>query len=277
MRSAYSSIQLSAARASILELADERTVAGPALVLVEQHDVQRRRVGAAVVRRVRALLERGHLAVAHLVEDPAGILVAEVVEPHALPVAERAKRRRGELRRERQRLQAREDAVAPEHRHEPGQAGSRQRAPACDRRREAERREVDEAPPVRRLERLPVALDAGRVVDPALEVAAHPSLGSRRVACFERRLPAPHARGHDVDAGRPLAVRRDPHVEGEALGVELGRRGRGDRGGAGERPALVAQGQQARLDVRRVPALLLRARPSPRRGRRSRSRRRGVP
>ena len=62
-----------------LELAHERAVAGPALVLVEQDDVQRRRVGGAVVRRVRALLERRHLPVAHLVEDPPGVLVAEVV------------------------------------------------------------------------------------------------------------------------------------------------------------------------------------------------------
>ena len=55
----------------VLEVADELAVAGPALVLVEQDDVQRRRVDGAVVRRVRPLLERGHLAVAHLVEDPA--------------------------------------------------------------------------------------------------------------------------------------------------------------------------------------------------------------
>ncbi len=63
-----------------LELADELAVARPALVLVEQDDVERRRVGAAVVRRVRPLLERRHLAVAHLVEDPARVLVAEVVD-----------------------------------------------------------------------------------------------------------------------------------------------------------------------------------------------------
>jgi hypothetical protein len=79
---------------------------------------------------VRPLFERRHLAVPHLVEDPAGVLVAEVVGPHALPVAERDQRRRGKLRRERQRLQAREDAVAAEHRHEPRQPG-RGQAPAA--------------------------------------------------------------------------------------------------------------------------------------------------
>ena len=73
-----------------LELAHERAVARPALVLVEEDDVQRRCIDRSVVRRVRTLLERRHLAVAHLVEDPPRILVAEVVDPHALPVAERA-------------------------------------------------------------------------------------------------------------------------------------------------------------------------------------------
>ena len=139
----------------VLELAHELAVAGPALVLVEQHDVERRRVGAAVVRRVRPLLERGHLAVAHLVQDPARVLVAEVVDARSLPLAERAQRRRRELGRERQRLQAREDAVAAEHRHEPGQARGGQAAAAGDERREAQRGEVDEAAAVGRASAAP--------------------------------------------------------------------------------------------------------------------------
>jgi hypothetical protein len=73
-----------------LEFADERSIAGPALVLVQENDVQRRRIDRPVVRRMRAFFESGHLPIAHLVEDPAWILVAEVVEPHALPVSERA-------------------------------------------------------------------------------------------------------------------------------------------------------------------------------------------
>ena len=71
-----------------LQLAHQLRVAGPALVLVEQHHEQRRGVGVAVVRRVRPLLERGHLAVAHLVQDPARVLLAEVVDarcPAAAP------------------------------------------------------------------------------------------------------------------------------------------------------------------------------------------------
>ena len=38
---------------------------------VEEDDVERRRIRAAVVGQVRPLLERGHLSVAHLVQDPA--------------------------------------------------------------------------------------------------------------------------------------------------------------------------------------------------------------
>ena len=111
------------------ELAHEARVTGPALVLVEEHDVEGRGVGGAVVRRVRALFEGGHLAVAHLVGDAARVLVAEVVDSGSLPVSERTQRRGGELGRERERLQAGEDAVAPEHGHEPRQPGGRKRLP----------------------------------------------------------------------------------------------------------------------------------------------------
>src|SRR5439155_27065229 len=101
-----------------LEVAHELDVTAPAFVLVEQHDVQRRRVCGAEVRRMWPFLEGGKFAIAQLVEDAPGVLVPEVVDPRALPVTERAQRRRREFGRERQGLQAREDAVATEPRHE---------------------------------------------------------------------------------------------------------------------------------------------------------------
>ena len=65
-----------------LQRARQRPVAGPALVLLEQDQEQRRRVGAAVVGRVGPLLERRHLAEPQLVQDLARLLVAErIVEP----------------------------------------------------------------------------------------------------------------------------------------------------------------------------------------------------
>jgi hypothetical protein len=129
----------------VLALSDQRAVAGPAFVLVQQDDVQGGGVRAAVVRGVRPLLERRHLAVAHLVEDAARVLVAEVVDAAALPVPEGLQGRRGQLGRERQRLQAGEDAVAAEHGHEPGEPGRGKAPPTGDQRREAERGQVDQA------------------------------------------------------------------------------------------------------------------------------------
>ena len=258
LRSAYSSIQLSAARASYSSSRTSFRVAGPALVLVEQHHVERRRVGAAVVGRVRPLLEGGHLPVAHLVEDPARVLVAEVVDAAPLPVPERAQGRRRQLRRERQRLQAGEDAVAAEHGHEPRQAGGRQAPPSGDRRREAQGGEVDEAAPVRRLERLPVALESRRLREPALQVsapcsAAPASLRARTSAVVR---PARSGCGDDVQVGRPAAVGLDARRGRSGRSCRSGRSRRGDRRLASERLALVAEQQPPSLDPRGVRALL---------------------
>src|SRR5262249_25466764 len=147
----------------VLQLADELAVAGPALVLVEQDDVEGRGVRVAVIGRVGPLLEPAELPVARLVEDPARVLVAEVVAPGPLPVAEDPQRRRRELRDERERLQAREDRVAAEHRHEPRQPGGGQAPAACDRRGGAERRNGDEASPGRRPPRRPTPPDPPRL------------------------------------------------------------------------------------------------------------------
>ena len=122
---------------------------------------------------MRPFLERGHLAVPHLVQDASGVFVAEVVEAAALAGAELVQRGRREFGCEGQRLETREDAVAAEHRHEPRQTRGRQAPSARGDRREPERREVDEALAVRRLQRFPVAFEARRVVEPLLEVSFH--------------------------------------------------------------------------------------------------------
>ena len=207
-----------------------------------------------------AFLERRHLAVAHLVEDPAGVLVAEVVAAAALPVAQRTQGRRGQFRRERQRLQAREDAVAAEHRHEPRQARGRQALAARDRRREAQGGQVDEAAPVGGLERAEIALEARRIGDPLLEAALHVRT-SLLAAAFVLRSRVGAAGtglgGHDIDVGRPARVRLDPDLEGQAVLVEGGRRRGGDDGLALERFALVGQMEPAVLHPRCVGAQLL--------------------
>ena len=75
-------------------------------------------------------------------------------------------------------------------------AAGRLRA-AGDRRREAQGREVDEAAPVDRLERLPVALEPGRVGEPALEALLHVRSGL---------LPAALYFGLRVRPSRPRAL-----------------------------------------------------------------------
>src|SRR5262249_49213841 len=83
-----------------LQLVDETGVPGQPFALVEQDQKQRRRVGRAVVGRVRPLLERGQLAEADLVEDLPGLLVAEGVDPLPLLGGQGAESRLGELGRE---------------------------------------------------------------------------------------------------------------------------------------------------------------------------------
>src|SRR5207249_8426771 len=62
------------------ELPDDIGATRPALVLVEQDDEQGRRVGRAVVGRMRAFLEGGQLAEAHLVQDLSRLGVAERID-----------------------------------------------------------------------------------------------------------------------------------------------------------------------------------------------------
>ncbi len=207
---------------------------------------------------MRPLLERCHLAVAHLVEDPARVLVAEVVDARPLPLAEGEQRRGRQLGRERERLQAREDAVPAEHGHEPREAGRGQALPRRDRRREAQSREVDQAPLVGRLQRVRVALDPRRGLQPAREVLLHvlpPALAGELRPLVP--LAVAEEGGDDVEPGRPLAVRLDRRREREAVLVDLRRsRGRDQR-----RPAvgvaLVAEPQHAAaLDPGHVLPLL---------------------
>ena len=171
-----------------LQFADELGVPGPALVLIHQDDVQGRGVRTAVVRRVRALLEGGELAVAHLVEDAAGVLVPEVVEACPLAGTEGPQRGGGQVGREGQRLEAGEDAVAAEHGHEPRQAGSRQGVLGEDGGDKAQGGEIDQAATVGDLERVVVALEARGVVEPALEVPGHATLRSL-ARCAQRLAP----------------------------------------------------------------------------------------
>lgn len=191
--------------------------------------------------------------------DATGVLVAEIVDPGPLALAERTKRRRRELRRERQRLQAGQDAVAAKHGHEPGQARGGQGVPRRGEGGEAEGGEIHQAAVVRIGQRLPVALQAGGVAEPGVEVTRH--VGSRLpcprpVLLPVVPLPSGAERRDDLQVRDPLAVGLDSDRERQALVVDPGGGRRRDPGLTHEPVALVAEHQAAVLHAIAARALL---------------------
>ncbi len=210
---------------------------------------------------MRPFLEGGHLAVAHLVQDPAGILVAEVVNPGALAFCECLQRRRGEFGSEREGLQASEDAVPAEDRHEPGQPSGRQRLVRHGQCREPQCRQVRQAASVDALQRLPVALKLRRVPEPLLQAAGHVAAHSLvPLAAYHDRavlwLVGRALRDYDVQLGAPLAMRRHGNAERKPVLVDGSPCGRGDPGLPGIGIPLVLQHQAAVDDASVVAALL---------------------
>src|SRR5439155_12575082 len=101
------------------QLAGEIEVAGPAHVLAERHQKQRRRVDTAVVRAVRHTLEPGELTYAHLVQDLAWLFVAEVVDLLALVPRQESERPGRNGWAQRQRLNRGDQAVTAKRHGEP--------------------------------------------------------------------------------------------------------------------------------------------------------------
>ena len=198
----------------VLELAHELAVAGPALVLVEQDHVERRCVGAAVVGRMRPLLEGSHLAVAHLVQDAARILVAEVVDP-AFPATSPSTRSvvaassgvNGSACRLVKMLSR--PNIVMNH----GRPAAGRLRPAGDDRREAQRGEVDEAAAVRRRAAAPSRI---RSAARPRSIVRGRSMLLRAAWLRARPRLGPRLAPSSVDGvttsqlGRPLAVWLDP-------------------------------------------------------------------
>ena len=209
---------------------------------------------------MRPLLKSRHLAEAQLVQDAAWVLVAEVVAARPLPEAEGHQRGARQLGGERQRLQAGEDAVAPEHRHEPRQPGGRQVVTRQRERREPQRRQIDEGALVGPLERVPVAVEAGRIVEPLLEAELHVGACLLRVTLVLERSTGRAAHvppDRHMQVGRPLLVGLHVDREGEAALVHGAcLRGR-DPGLAHVSLAAIPEHQPPVVDAGEVLALLL--------------------
>src|SRR5437868_10082173 len=152
---------------------------GPALELVEQDEEQRRGVGGSVIRRVRSLSGHGEFAESQLVQDLAGLRLAEVVAFYRLEIRQCEERRARELRNERQCLVAGNQAVPPEQRHEPREAGGRECRCREYLRIEAQSSQVGEALEVDAPELVPIRLEGGRLSQPVIQVTSQ--LRARRV------------------------------------------------------------------------------------------------
>ena len=98
-------------------------VVGAFEIGARQHDEQRRGIDAAVVVAERHLAQQRHLALAHLVQDLAGLGVGRLVGGLGLVARQVAQHAAGDGGIEPQRLHGGDQRVAAEHRAEPRNAG----------------------------------------------------------------------------------------------------------------------------------------------------------
>ena len=203
---------------------------------------------------MRTFLERRELAEAELVQDLSRLGVAERVVGRRLEEREGRQRRLRELGHVGQRLVARDQAVPAEERHEPRESRRGDGLSlAEDGGIEPESSQVDEAAPVRLLERAPGGHEVGRAREPLLQAGGALGLRLRLAVAVARTIDrlrvARHSRD-DVQACAPAAVRLDLEAERHAVLVELGLAGvRADPGLANIALPRVAQDDAASLDV----------------------------
>ncbi len=205
---------------------------------------------------MRPLFEGRHLAETELVQDLARLLVAERIVRLRLEKRKRAQRRRRELAAEGQGLEAGNEAVAPEERHEPGQARRGQRS-RTERGAEPQRGQVDQAALIGLVERLPRRDQTRRRCDPGFHTlgelfAAQLAFRDGR-RCF--RLRQAFGRlcgaddGHDVDRRAPARMRRKLHLEREAVLGHLAGLARQDPGLSMKSVAAVAENELVAVDL----------------------------
>src|SRR3954451_908881 len=154
----------------LLQVAHERRVVRPTPHLREQDEVERCRVDGAVVALVPCARR---LAVAHLVHDLAGLRVARGIVFLRLEIGEDFECGTCSLGPEQQRLQARDDRVAAEDRHEPRNAGTRQPPDRAVVRAHAQGREVGDRLAERVPERVPRSAQLRHAQLPCGQRVAH--------------------------------------------------------------------------------------------------------
>ncbi len=205
-------------------LADQLEVAGRAPERVQRDQVERRRVRGAVIGGVRDQPERGQLAAAQLVHDLARLGITVIVARLGLPAGQHLERAARELRVQDHRLQAGDQRVAPEQRHEPRQPGGGQVvhvAIALDR--QAQRRHVLDRLVEQQAERMHAGLDSQHLAPPRgqfatlLAVGVEPAFRRGRVGLIavdqvvEQRAAPGLARRQLQRAAQPAVRIHDRH------------------------------------------------------------------
>ena len=189
----------------------ELAVARPVVDLAEEDEPQRRGVDAAVVRAVRQLLRRRHLADAQLVQDLARLRVPPLVELGRLARRQHGQRLHAELRAERDRLERRDQRIPPEQRAEPRHAGG-EIALALARRLVDQQPEVGHGARHREVEQLVVGVHLGRAPRPGVVRAAWLALVDP--GRFREQLGRTVARVRGVGHGRPHDPAQLPPLAG---------------------------------------------------------------
>ena len=104
---------------------DEGLIASCLPRRVQRDQIKGRRVGRAVIRRVRDQLKMGQLAIAKLVQNLTWLGITIVVALCRLILSQNLQRTSSEFRIDNHRLQRNDQGIAAKQRHEPRQPGGR--------------------------------------------------------------------------------------------------------------------------------------------------------
>ncbi|GBD46079.1 hypothetical protein HRbin41_00898 [bacterium HR41] len=178
---------------------------------------------------MRRISERGELARAQLVDDLAWLGVTLGVVAGRLQGSERAQRCAREVRQKGQRLVASDQRVAPEQRHEPGQAGRRQLDGAGVARSETERGEVGDARAPQLLQLGPVGGELRRLALPLLAAGACRRERSSESGALAAVAAAPFPERSEVELEPGRAAPGELDRDAQAAAVEAGLYGDGGR------------------------------------------------
>ncbi len=172
---------------------------------------------------MRPLAEVGQLSESKLVQDLARLRMAEVVNLLRLASGEHPQCSSRQLRHKGQRLITRDQAIAPEKSHEPGQARGGQGRTGQDFGVKALRRQVNQTAVVNVPPVVPVGLQRRSFGLPGIEALGHVRTWAARVVRVVLHANPLLSQRLHLDARLPLAVRRHIDLEDQPRRILLDR------------------------------------------------------